>query len=116
MRLLADLCIARLTIRGLRDDGHDVLALAEEKLNPTDEEILAIALSDNRVVVTEDNDFGTHIFLRGTASGGLIRVEQVRPSEQLDLLRRILGLHDTALSKGAVVTARRNRIRVTTRR
>ena len=115
MRLLADLCIARNTIAGLRSDGHDVRSLAEEKLNPSDLEILALGVSDARVVLSEDADFGTHIFREGAASAGVLRVEQVTPVDQVDLVRRALGLHETALTRGAVVTVRRNRIRVTAR-
>lgn len=115
MRLLADLCIARDTILGLRADGHDVRSLAEEKLNPPDIEILALGVSDARVVLTEDADFGTHIFRGGAATAGVLRVEQVTPADQLDLVRRALALHETALSRGALVTVRRNRIRVTER-
>jgi predicted nuclease of predicted toxin-antitoxin system len=112
MRLLADLCIARLTIDGLRSDGHEVLSLAEEKLNPTDQDILAMAVADSRVVLTEDADFGTHIFQAAAASPGLVRVEQVSPPEQLDIVRRVIALHETSLHNGAVVTVRRTRIRV----
>jgi predicted nuclease of predicted toxin-antitoxin system len=115
MRLLADLCIARLTIEGLRSDGHDVLSLAESGLNPTDVEILAMAVADGRIVLTEDSDFGTHIFHGGAASSGLIRVEQVSPADQLDIVRRVAALHETSLVGGAVVSARRTRIRVTPR-
>lgn len=115
MRLLADLCIARLTTDGLRSDGHDVLSLAEAKLNPTDQEILAMAVAESRVVLTEDADFGTHIFHGRVATAGLIRVEQVSPADQLDIVRRVIALHDASLSKGAVVSVRRTRIRITQR-
>ena len=115
MRLLADLCIARLTIEGLRSDGHDVLSLAEAKLNPPDQEILATGVAEARVVLTEDADFGTHIFQRGAAFSGLIRVEQVTPQEQLDIVRRAIALHEASLIRGAIVTVRRTRMRVTER-
>ncbi len=110
MRLLADLCIARDTILGLRLDGHDVLSLAE--FNPTDQEILALAKDQSRIVLTEDADFGTHIFHDGLDSPGVVRVEQIRPAEQLAIVRAILSLHEAPLVQGALVTARRNRIRV----
>jgi predicted nuclease of predicted toxin-antitoxin system len=115
MRLLADLCIARDTILGLRFDGHDVLSLAEAKLNPTDEQILALAKDQSRIVLTEDADFGTHIFHDGLESPGVVRVEQLRPAEQLATVRAILSLHEAPLLQGALVTARRNRIRVAQR-
>lgn len=115
MRLLADLCIARMTIEGLRGDGHDVLSLAEAKLNPTDQEILALSVDEARDVLTEDADFGTHIFQGGAATADLVRVEQVSPTDQLDIVRRVIALHEASLSKGAVISVRRTRIRVTQR-
>ena len=115
MRLLVDLCIARWTILGLRAEGHDVLSLAEEKSNPSDREILAWAAKEERVVLTEDADFGELIFRDALASAGLLRLEQVNPVDQLDLACRALALHAVPLLRGAIVTARRNRIRVTER-
>lgn len=115
MRLLADLCIARLTILGLRAEGHDVLSLAEAKSNPSDREILTWAAKEERVVLTEDADFGELIFRDALAGAGVLRLEQVNPVNQLDLARRALALHAAPLLRGAIVTARRNRIRVTER-
>lgn len=112
MRLLADLCIARDTILGLRANGHDVLSLAEQKLNPSDRDILELAAAGARIVLTEDADFGELIVHQGLTNAGLVRVEQLTPVDQLDLARRTLELHEASLLRGAIVTARRNRIRV----
>ncbi|MBP6011605.1 MAG: hypothetical protein KBA31_05190 [Alphaproteobacteria bacterium] len=47
-----------------------MLSLVAEARNPTDQEVLVMAAADARVVLTEDTDFGTHIFQR---TAGFIR-------------------------------------------
>ena len=112
MRLLADRCIGATAVHGLRADGHDVLSLVEEGLNPPDAQILTIAMAQHRIVLTEDADFGAHLFRDGLPSAGVIRVEQESPADQLAVFREILMEHGEALGSGAIVTSRRGRIRV----
>lgn len=113
MRLLADRCVDRRVAGALRSDGHDVLALAETSLNPPDREILASAVIELRVVLTEDVDFGTHVFRDRLGSAGVIRIAQTAWREQAASVRMILRRHADELEQGAFVTDRRDRVRVT---
>jgi|SRR5579875_40933 len=63
----------------LRDLGHDVTAIAHEHPHALkDAEVLKIAVSERRVLITNDRDFGELVFRRrlghGTrqASSGLL--------------------------------------------
>jgi len=50
--------VSKAVIRGLRQRGVDVLTTPEaEKLNAMDAEHLGFALSDKRVIFTQDDDF-----------------------------------------------------------
>jgi predicted nuclease of predicted toxin-antitoxin system len=62
MRFLANENISGGVILGLRNLGHDVLSAKESMPSASDEEILAYAESQNRIVVTHDKDFGEDIF------------------------------------------------------
>lgn len=58
MRFLADENVSRLVIERLRDDGHDVISVAEMKPGAPDDDILNTADADGRILITEDRDFG----------------------------------------------------------
>ena len=44
--------------------GHDVRAARGELARASDEALLALAYEEDRVLVTEDKDFGELVFLR----------------------------------------------------
>ena len=62
MRFVVDASTGMHIVRHLRASGHDVLAVAEIMPNAQDKEILAVALEQARVLVTNDKDFGELVF------------------------------------------------------
>jgi len=58
MKFLADECCDASLVEALREDGHDVLYVLESLRGATGEKILARAFSEERLLVTEDKDFG----------------------------------------------------------
>lgn len=64
MRLLLDESLSQYTTQPLAQAGHDVLHLTDlDLLGATDEQVLAAALDDDRVLITADTDFGTLLAL-----------------------------------------------------
>lgn len=62
MRWLADENIPRSAIAMLREHGEDVIAVAEARAGMTDHEVLAMAVADQRILLTFDRDHGDLIF------------------------------------------------------
>lgn len=58
MRLLADENCDRLLVSILRQDGHDVLYVVESMRGTSDLELFKLAHAEDRVIVTDDLDFG----------------------------------------------------------
>ncbi len=58
MRFLADECVDAALVAHLRTAGHDVHYIAEESRGLTDPEVLAAAREQERILLTEDKDFG----------------------------------------------------------
>lgn len=56
----------------LRDVGHDVLAVAEAIPQTPDEDILAKAANEQRILVTNDKDFGKLVYRSGRAHSGIV--------------------------------------------
>lgn len=74
MRFLADESLDFAVVRRLRADGHDVVALAESAPRSSDVEVVALAVRDGRVLLTEDKDFGQLVFAEKRATAGVILI------------------------------------------
>ena len=72
MDFVADESCAGPVIRALREAGHDVIAISETTPSADDEVVILRALRENRVLITEDRDFGEMVYSRGSASAGVI--------------------------------------------
>lgn len=62
MKLLADECCDVALVEALRADGHDVLYVAESLRGASDDGILTRAYTENRLLLTEDKDFGELVY------------------------------------------------------
>jgi predicted nuclease of predicted toxin-antitoxin system len=72
MNFLADESCAAPVVHALRQAGHDVLAIAEIAAGATDEQVLAQAVREERVLLTEDLDFGNLVFAQGISAAGVV--------------------------------------------
>jgi len=75
VKFLADESCAGPVIFALREAGHDVLAIAEVGKGAADEQVMERALSERRVLITEDRDFGELVYARRRGSAGVILVK-----------------------------------------
>jgi uncharacterized protein with PIN domain len=71
MHLLADENLHADLVTWPRSQGHDVLYAAEVFLQQEDSDLLQIAQSQERIVITDDKDFGELIFRRQMATHGV---------------------------------------------
>jgi predicted nuclease of predicted toxin-antitoxin system len=62
MRFLANENITATVIEELRRRGHDLLSVKESMRAAQDDEILARAQAEERIVITHDKDFGELAF------------------------------------------------------
>ena len=113
MRFLVDRCVGTTLVKWLRAGGHDVLDARDLGADPGDAALLDMGAGDSRVVVTLDADFGLLVFNRRMPHAGFVRLPDVPPAERIRLLQIVLELHGDELAKGAIVTVRGGRIRIT---
>lgn len=115
MKFLVDVCAESRPLRkALPAAGHDVLFASERFADATDEALLALAWSETRVVITEDNDFGTLVFLRRLPHAGIVRLVGMTPQERADAMCTLIERHAEAMQGAAIVVATRDRIRIRT--
>jgi predicted nuclease of predicted toxin-antitoxin system len=114
MRFLADECLDGRLVEGLRQAGHDVLAVRDAWRGAGDRAILEIARREGRTLVTEDKGFGDLVVRRGLSLSGvvLVRYSQSDVWAVRDRLLAVIGRHGDRLHRMyAVVTPARARVR-----
>jgi predicted nuclease of predicted toxin-antitoxin system len=105
MRFLADESCDFAVVRALRRDGHDVLAVSEFQQRSIDQEVMEIALRDNRLLLTEDKDFGRLVFAARVDSPGVILIRFPAPARRLlaEAVQRLVAERGAQLKKAFVV-------------
>lgn len=113
MKFLLDVCVSSRSLQAfLVGLEHDTLSALAMDPRASDEQLLAFALQDDRVLVTEDKDFGELIFLRRLPHGPIVRLVDLTVDEQVRGMDELLERHCAELTKGVVVTVTRGRIRI----
>jgi predicted nuclease of predicted toxin-antitoxin system len=113
MRFLADESCDFIMVRALREAGHDVLAISEITPRLEDFEVIQLAVSQKRILLTEDKDFGQLVFAHGQKTGGVIFLRfPISAREQIS--KDLINLVDRQGEKlaGCFVTIQAGRIRI----
>jgi predicted nuclease of predicted toxin-antitoxin system len=93
MRFVADENVSRLVIERLRVRGFDVTSIRETKSGTADIEVLAAADAEDRILITEDRDFGELVIRQRLRVRGVILLELDRLSNvaEADLVTEIVS-------------------------
>ena len=115
MRFLADMGVGMRVVEWLRSMGHDATHLRQEGLQRLPNgEIFAKAISENRVILTFDLDFGEIAALskRRKVSVILFRLHNTRTPHVIERLANVLRDSAGVLEDGAVVIVEEARHRI----
>jgi len=74
LRFLADESCDFGVVRALRTHGYDVLAVSEITTRSVDRELIDQAFQENRILITEDKDFGWLVYVSRANSAGVILI------------------------------------------
>lgn len=92
MKLLANENFPLPSVRLLRDAGYDVLAIAEGLSGIDDRAVLTLAVSEERVILTFDRDYGELIYRRGLPVPIGILYFRYQPATALEPGKQLLNL------------------------
>jgi predicted nuclease of predicted toxin-antitoxin system len=112
MKVLLDTCVWGGVQQALSAAGHDVIWTGDWDEDPGDDEILAYAHSEGRVLVTLDKDFGTLAFRYGRPHSGILRLVSLSIQQQAAVCLHVLFYHGSELQAGAIITAEFDRVRI----
>lgn len=120
MRFLVDRCVGHRLAAWLREQGHDVREAMEVTPDPGgpdpgDQALLRWAVSEQRVLVTIDNDFGLLVFQRNEPHTGIVRLPDLPAGARIALMGKVLGRYAQDLADGAIVTVGTDRVRISGR-
>jgi predicted nuclease of predicted toxin-antitoxin system len=81
-------------VRALREAGADIVWAFDVARGDSDSKVLSAAQSEQRVLLTQDKDFGALVFQHGAAAGGivLVRILGVTEEQTAVVAQRILAL------------------------
>ena len=92
MQFIIDESTGTAVVEYLRSAGHDVLAVAEVMPQATDDDILARAVSEGRILLTNDKDFGELVFRSGQTHCGvvLLRLHDESGATRVEVVKAVL--------------------------
>ncbi len=113
MKFLLDVCASSrsmyLTLTGL---GHDVISAIEIDPSAADEELLALAAEERRILITEDKDFGELVFVHSLPHPCIIRFLDMPVAEKAAAMMELLQHHEDDITADAIIVVTRGRIRI----
>lgn len=109
-KFLADVNVERSLVDYLVQNGYDVKWLPDYDCQLSDEDLLALAKREKRILITNDKDFGELVFLQKKLSTGiiLIRVHGQSAHDKVKLMKKLLEEHHEKLLKHFVVLTRKS--------
>jgi predicted nuclease of predicted toxin-antitoxin system len=92
MQFIVDESAGSAVVEYLRIAGHDVLAVSEAMPQADDQDILARARSERRILITNDKDFGDLVFRSGQSHHGvvLLRLHDESPANRVRVMKGLL--------------------------
>jgi predicted nuclease of predicted toxin-antitoxin system len=112
VRLLLDSSVWGKARGELEATGHDVIWVGDWTSDPGDEEILATAHREGRVLVTLDADFGELAVRDRRPHAGILRLVGIAATAQAGIILQVIATSGGDLLAGALITATPQRIRI----
>ena len=114
IRFLIDVGVGAYVEQWLIESGYDVHAVRDIDPSAKDVDILKIAASEKRMIITMDKDFGELVYHSGAAHSGvlILRIEEADGKRKAEIVKRILQDHaDKMANRFCVYQDGRLRIR-----
>lgn len=100
LKFLVDINLGKKVEYWLLEKGYDVKIVREIDARMSDREVLKIAVSEDRMIITMDKDFGELVYNSGMSHSGvlILRLEDANANEKVKILEEILTKHQDKLS------------------
>ena len=112
MRFLVDECTGPVVASWLKDQNHEVFSVYDEARGLDDDEVIQKALDEERILITNDKDFGEKVYRDGRLHSGviLLRLQDERSTSKIRVLSNLLNMYSDRIPNSfLVVTEKRVR-------
>lgn len=110
MRFLVDESTGPAVAEWFRIQGHEVFSVYDLARGMDDDDIVQKAFDENWILVTNDKDFGEHVYRERKPHHGvvLLRLDNERAKSKIEVLDRLLHSHAKHLPDQFVVVTEKN--------
>jgi len=112
VKFLIDVCAGGRLSQWLAAQEHEVREVRKRDQTLSDEEVVAWAVEEKRIIITVDKYFGELSVAKGKPHCGIVRLPDVPFLECKYLLSKVIERHSGDLEQGRIITVSRTRIRV----
>ena len=105
LRLLVDVGVGKKVERWLQEYGCNVKNIRDINPRMSDREIVKIAVSERRLVITMDTDFGELVYNSGLSHAGvlLLRLEDATSDQKVEVVSKIMEKYSDRLMNAFAV-------------
>lgn len=105
MKFIVDECTGPAVARWLKKQGYDVFSVYEEARGIDDDSIVSQAFSEERIIITNDKDFGEKAFRDQKPHKGIIllRLNDERKENKIVALQQLLENYKAEIENHFVV-------------
>ncbi|MCL5103895.1 MAG: DUF5615 family PIN-like protein [Armatimonadetes bacterium] len=105
MRFIIDECTGPAVARQLREQGHDVFSVYEQARGIDDDEVINRTHAEERILVTNDKDFGEKVYRDGKLHSGivLLRLRDQSVAAKVAAITGLLEFHSHRIQGAFVV-------------
>ena len=107
IKFVADVNVEKAIVDYLLNNGYDVKWIPDYNCKILDEDLLTLANKEERILITNDKDFGELTFLQKKLSTGIIllRVKKHTAQDKVRLIKKLLqNYSDKLLNYFVVIT------------
>jgi predicted nuclease of predicted toxin-antitoxin system len=108
MKFFIDENVSRRIAERLERDGHLIIYCQDVAHGAQDVDVLALALAQSAIVITEDSDFGDLVMHQHLPSAGvlLLRLSGMARSHQPDYVAQTIAAHAATIPNSFTVATR----------
>ena len=105
IRFIVDMGVSKKVEEWLSTNDYDIKAIRDFDPRMKDRDILKLAVTEKRMVITMDKDFGELVFNSGLDHSGvlLLRLEDAKSDEKVKIIQEILLKYEDKLKNNFCV-------------
>lgn len=113
LKFLIDVGVGKKVEKWLAENDHDIKCMRDINPKADDSEILHLAVTEDRMVITMDKDFGELVYNSGKLHSGvlILRLEDADGNQKVKVIKKILSEHSGRL-RGKFCVFQRERLRI----